>query len=778
MAEAREVQILLSFYTDPKARAAIVAAFDSLGGGLKDASEAVNKLNADFAALAVNIGKVQDPTRRAAWQEELLSLRQSSAEALKSAESGDKLNSVFIEQSGRVRKLTGEIDEFNKGIDKTNQGFGQMRRVVGLAMLGFGLQMSGRQVMGIGKSVFGAANEWAQEAGQGDAVARRWLNAMERIDEAQGRIARTLASSVQPWMDKIADLAEQAAAFAEQHPEVVKAIAGLAAGTFAGGKLMMGIGMPLNIAATGMQLGMYTGLIGASGAAGAAGAGGAAAAAGGIPAIAAVVVAVLAYLGAGWVYDRLKQPEQGGMLREATKTTATIAGISLIGWAALTDELGITEGAAKRAAEAVAKARDEIDNFGQVTGRVSSALQIPAEAVQAFISYRRAEAQAAEQYNQQRSQIETQYAAQRSEIEARYEAQRTDIVQDAARAQAQALENFNFNLARQARDFAANESRIEEDYYRSRLEALQDMHESIQRAEEDHQARMRQMREDHEARLDELVASRDALGIVREVRSYERERRQAEEAHNTEMRRMRADAADRLREMEAQFARERSRRLADYNQRLADQQEDFARQQEQARAATQQRLAELEAQHRTEMQKLQQAHNDKLRELASQYARERRQRYDAFIEQIRDLDLLTGRMKQSWDLFYADMETKLREFIDRVNAMQIGSEGTGTVAPGRASGGYVTFGRYLLGEEGREFVLSASATRAAERFTGGSLTQGRLVAALAGGGGISIGDITFPGVQMTKPEFKRFLKDEFPDALADALQKARGKVRI
>ena len=58
-------------------------------------------------------------------------------------------------------------------------------------------------------------------------------------------------------------------------------------------------------------------------------------------------------------------------------------------------------------------------------------------------------------------------------------------------------------------------------------------------------------------------------------------------------------------------------------------------------------------------------------------------------------------------------------------------------ARGRQAGGYVGRGLYNLGEAGREFVLSAPTTRAAEGLTGGSLSQDAVLASLiAGGGGV------------------------------------------
>jgi hypothetical protein len=61
-----------------------------------------------------------------------------------------------------------------------------------------------------------------------------------------------------------------------------------------------------------------------------------------------------------------------------------------------------------------------------------------------------------------------------------------------------------------------------------------------------------------------------------------------------------------------------------------------------------------------------------------------------------------------------------------------------SLIPGKASGGPIGKGLFMGGERGREFVLNNRTTRAAESALGGSLTQGRLLQALANGGGKNI----------------------------------------
>jgi len=781
--EQREISILLSFTSDPQTRAAIETAFKSLDGGLKTTEQAVEQLNAEFTELAAQIAKVNDPARRAAGFEGLQALQKTAAAEIKAGQGGGALNSVFLEQRERVRAATEEVRRYNQGISDTTKATNGMGKAMSMAMLGFGLQMSGRQLQGMGASFFGMASNFADNADEGNAAAQRWQAAMERIEAAQMSIGETLATTLQPMLEQIADLAEKAAAFADKHPEVVKAAAGLAAGTFMAGTAMMAIGMPMNIVATGMQLGGLMGIGGGAGgaAAGTAGAGIGAAA---VPVIAGLVVSVLAYMGASWIFDKLKQPGQEGMLEEAGKSSLMLSGMFSVGLAKLTDTLGLTDGAAERAARGAQKMVTAFDAIGEGAPKAGAALQKAfdkekwASAVNAFIDYRKAEADAEQQYSERRSQIVRDYAEQRSEIEARYEQQRTQIMQNYARTRARAEQDFQRQQDQAAEDFARSESQAYADYQQQRSEAVSSYNQQIEDLEKSHRERLRKMAEDHEGRVEELVAARDALGLVAEQRRYRREKAEENRSYQQQRQQARQDLRNQLAEMDAEYQAERASRAAEFARKQQEAQEEFDLQQQRRKEDYQRQLSELETSHRQQQQEAQRHYQDQLTQLSKTYQEEKRRRLQAFNQQLIDLGVHTGKVKQEWDRFYADMETKLREFINRANSM--GND----AGASRAFGGYAGFGMYRLGDApgggpgGREFVLNATTTRQAERFVGGGLTQGRLLGALAGGGSVSIGAINLPQTTMSESQLTRYMRNKFPDLLADALEKAQRGMRL
>jgi hypothetical protein len=767
--EQREIQILLSYITDPRAKAVIESTFSELGSGFKTSQEAAAALDAELNQVVAKLARVGDPRMRAAGLEGVASLRQVGQAALEAAQETGTLNTEFAMQRQQVRQLGSDVDNLDKKVRTSTVSIRNFGGAMRYALIGAGLQRIGTALTRTSQNVIGLATSYARGQPE-EAAAKRWADQMKRIEESQVRIGRALSTQLLPFLKQAADLMQSAADFAEKHPEAVKAVAALTIGGAITGKILTAVAAPFYLGASGLRV--FGGLGGAAAAGGTTGGIGAALA-GAVPVLGAVTLSVLAAIGAKGLYEKLKQPEQpggfGGMLKEAGKGAITIGGMVGVGVGALLDKLGILDDGASTAAKLTNWLVKSIDDLGESADQTAPKIAkvLDPEAIQAYIDYRKADARAEQEYSAERSDIVTKTAQERNAIEARFGAERTKLTADFARAAAQALEEFNFDQARQARDFAQSESQTEADYYAERTEALKGYQQDVRRAEEDHQREMQKLRAEHEQRIEDLVASRDALGIVREMRSYERQRTQAEKEHTVEMQRMKADAADRLRQMESQFTRERARRLAEFEQKQADQKEDFDRQQEQQLEAYKVRLAEIEGEQREELQKLQQKGADQLRELDSQYREERQRRRNAFIDQLRDLDVFQGQMKTAYETYYADLSRQFEDFVANLEAL--GPEAVGS----KQAGGYVQSGLWRL--HAGEFVLNPQTTRRAERFVGGRLTQGALIGSLAqAGGGISIGNITLPGTNLNEQQLNRFMQDKFPLYLKNAFDRALG----
>lgn len=423
---------------------------------------------------------------------------------------------------------------------------------------------------------------------------------------------------------------------------------------------------------------------------------------------------------------------------------------------------------------------------------------IPQAAVDIYIAYRQAETEAERQYSEQRAAIVEQYGKQRAETERQHESARTRAVaefgkqrerdaRDFARNEARILSDHRRSLGQMARQYAAAERQAEQAYYSQRMQRARDFGIEMARMEEDHQRQMRYLQEDHDARVDDLVASRDALGLVNENRRYERERRRAEEEYRLEAGRCSEDFARELADNEAQFVAEREQRAAEYAEQLAEAQAQYERERAQRReeydlrradelAQHQERLAEMDAEHAEEMEKLSAQQRDELTRLDAQVATERARRQAAFTDQIRQLDATLLGERNTRNQYYDAMTTDLQRWLAEMRGGftsglpgypaggRSGRGGRG--GRGRQMGGYASFGTYTLGEAGREFVLSASTTRRLESAAG-VLSQER-IAGLAEGrsGRVTVNqNFTFHG-SFSESERRWFRQVAYEQALA------------
>ena len=423
-----------------------------------------------------------------------------------------------------------------------------------------------------------------------------------------------------------------------------------------------------------------------------------------------------------------------------------------------------------------------LNDLGDTAGKTADNLAVSTQAVQRYIQFRQEEKNAELQYGQQRNQIVENAGKQRAMIEENSEAQRTSIVESAAKQQAQAQADFTFSQVRQARDFAKSEAQAETDYYAQRSELAKTSSKELQRMEEDHQRAMRQLRLDHEYRMEDLSASRDALGMAREMRSYERQRKEAESSYKIELSRRKEDEAKTLADMEESFAKARDQRLADYEQTQADQKEDFDRQQEAQKKAVEEQLKQLEDAKRKELAALKKATSDELAMLKTEYDKQKAARRTALADEARlsteAYTTMTADTKKFWD----DMTAGWKSFYAGIGkeASNLPNYGSGT--PAKAEGGYAGYGKYLLGERGSEYVMTAKTTQYAERMIGGRLSQEKLLAAMVSGssGGSRAGRLTlnqnfaFHGsfTDADKEWFKRTARAESESVFLDVIGEA------
>ncbi len=583
-----------------------------------------------------------------------------------------------------------------------------------------------------------AAQRYATTTGQTERASRRWLAALRDIEGANLRIGRVAANQLLPVLEKAASVAERLAAFAERNPEAVKAALGIGGGLVALGTLgalaAQGIKLYADFqlltaastqatAAALMNAAADKMLLAAGGSLGAGGAAGRAAGGAGLL-VAAPLAAAAVGAAAGTASPENVSVTNRGFIPfdfnippvTAGGSSGPISGRTPEEWAALYAGGGrdrsraaaryALQQAGLRAAARTAGA----EAFGTTQGQLNAL-----------------EAETADR----RAALIADFRERATQLEAGYHEDRARLIADFEQSEARRLEDFQEARALAARDFAQREARLEEDYYAQRLRRARDFGADTARFEEDHQREQRYAAEDHSDRLRDLAAGRDALGFVKEQRAYEKERRRREEEHQIEAARRSADFAQDLADAEAAFAESREQRLADYEQQLADEQAQYDKESKRREEDQAARLRDLDDQYRKEKSKLQAHLTQQQKQLEDQYTKEKNRLKAHLRDQFTQLSEGLGDV---YDLF--------GDFIDALE---------GTMTPGTdpwnpppnpdggdtpmAAGGYAFAGRYRMGERGREFVLNAMSTRAAERALGGMLSQERILSGLSGGGG-------------------------------------------
>jgi hypothetical protein len=308
--------------------------------------------------------------------------------------------------------------------------------------------------------------------------------------------------------------------------------------------------------------------------------------------------------------------------------------------------------------------------------------------------------------------------------------------------------NYILSNTRAIRDFTTSEARTEEDYYAARLKSAQDNGQQAYQAEQDHQIALRRLTEDHRDTMVDLTAARDGLGMIREMRSYEKARTRAEEDYGISASRRNQDYARQMTDMEHNFALQRSRRIADFSQQQADASADMAIQEK----------------------AINDAHKVKLEELAQNLKDENTQATTAFQNRLAIIDGYIGASGKA-------LQAQIKITTSAYNAMIALLSGVpGKSGANRDTGGYTPPGMFANSSGRMEWVLDPSTTKYAEQIVGGRLTQQNLIAAMisgrgggGGGGGTTYNDrrtqnlsgMTAQDRLLIKDMIKRGVNDKF-----------------
>lgn len=619
-----------------------------------------------------------------------------------------------------------------------------------------------------------------EESGiKNDEVANRWIAASKRIDNATLNIGRSAATALIPVLEQAATLIEKVANIVQQNPEAVKNVLRAGVGASIIGALAIAVSKGIKIyadlkfiaATVAFDRSVNKFLAATASPLGGKGVGGAAGKATGILGKIGLVAigTAIAYGINQALNEAIAGTRLGSKISEAQKSASETGrggypGINTFSRAAadadsategLNTELRDYEAEANAAAEATRKQTAAIESV-----KVLQKLEADNAAADA-------------RFAQERASI---YANSRASI------------QQAGRQLNQTLEKIDndlgINLAKMAQKFGKSNLEAEEQFQEQRRKTLQQANERVRSIREQQAEALRKLEEGHAERVDELTRDRDALGLVKEQRRFEKEK--AELSRRTQM-----QIAETRRSAKIQLAEQRRTFIEQQNERR----EEYALQVAEARMQAEQARQEAEVAHEQQVKEIQTQRAQQLADLRRQHQEERNQRMLQARQTLLEINGVLGQEREMKHRYYQAMLTDAQGFMAAYfRTLSLGGASAGTTVrgtagrtattatstqssgsfldrmfpnlfPKRQSGGYVGRGVYELHD--KEFVLNARTTKMLENMIGGRLSQQNVMGS-ARGGGVTWNDERrfYAGV---KPEERRMITDDTMEILAEAI---------
>ena len=307
----------------------------------------------------------------------------------------------------------------------------------------------------------------------------------------------------------------------------------------------------------------------------------------------------------------------------------------------------------------------------------------------------------------------------------------TDIASSLNKDVAKIHSSLKSNLADLAATFSESNIQAEREYQTQRADILVSGADEIKKIHQQTQKDLENAERDHSTNVADLIANRDALGLVEENNAYAQKQADIKQNANESIAQARANTQAQLAEAARNYAEQRAQRLADYEAQKADAKASAAEAiaEAQAKAAEDKKRAiAAAAEQKAEIER---KRIEALADLKKAYDRERKERVTAVYNEIIELrgalnaEMLMRRQYQGQIL--ADTTAHMK-------AMAAAQSSSST--PTHDYSGYAYTGTYAMAQDGqREFVLSGAATKAAEQMVGGQLNQQALLSGLAGQGG-------------------------------------------
>jgi len=689
-----------------------------------------------------------------------------------------KLSAEELAVARNAYEAQKQIDKFNKELQQTERRVTDLRQTAeSFERVSRGLFLAGSAIVG---TIFASANSEAQRikdaGGVVDATTQKWLNSQERIQRSYQRIGRTAMNVFLPVLEDVAALAEKGSKFVERHPDLVRAAlnTGMIVATVGAVGMLVSKGVrffadvtliaaqvkyaastfmfkqsvdKFLLATTSQKLPMggtdwrSWGNVFKAGGAGAGGA----AAGGSVTAIAGTVAAVLAVIAAGAiigtiVYDLLAKKFNLTRVNQFATVGANFGGQAV---GKVAQAFGMSPEEAQRKTDVFTKL------VGVWTGAMEGTKPTLSELIKNILGLNESlddlsvNADAAQKdlegariiANLERENIEArhEYNVARNKVEVEANKSLREAASDLAKTKARINASLSTTLSKLSADFAKSNLDAYQSYQQESAKITSDGKEEILRIEKDKQEQLLKLSEDFAEEKDQLTRDRDALGLVKAQREYEKNKQEIEANADEQAKERRKETQKQLTELRQQYQRERAERFAKYKQDIAD-----------AKAQAAQERASAQEQYAQRIAQINQAKQQELAELLRAYNEERKRRILAAYDQIKDLGGALNAERLMRNRYYGYILADTNAFMTQYNATlkAMGTKtatstafsGTsvqgGTAVKGtRHSGGSVDDGLYLL--KRGEYVLSPSTVQTAQGLIGSQFSQQALLSSLA-----------------------------------------------
>lgn len=586
-----------------------------------------------------------------------------------------------------------------------------------------------------------AANDYLKATGQNEEASRRWTTATQGIKDATIDIGRVVVNDLLPAYEKAAQLAERFAAWAEKNPKAVGAalnIAGALVAIAAAGKVFVEVDRAIVdiqlVAATLMSKAAKDQLI----AAGMMDAGGKLQMGAIVGTVAAFTGAVMVFVGsllagalvAKTAFDKLMGTSEtwGDIANTFRQAILSMVGAALDAykvlhiisnkqasdiWAALMPNADLNKGV-----------------FGGGGGGTTGGGK-PAwydQGLTEYENYQKSLVTNQKTYDDAMAANDKDANQQILDLDASFQKSRTISDRDFNQSEQQGLDDFNESQTKSVENFQRSEAQSRDAYYKSRLDASQSYSQAAYQAEQAHQIEMLRLSEDHNDKMVDLTASRDGLGMIREMRSYEKSRSRAEQDYNLASTKRNQDYAKQISDMETNFKEQDALRWDDFYRTYQEAQDNYNKQDARRKAAYAQQKADEDQNLIDQKNQIIKNHNDKMDLLWTNLQDENDLVTKSFNERLAVMDGYLGQSGKALAAQEAIYKTSYSLLVG-----QLGQYGTTTPLKLRDTGGYAMPGSFENRSGQPEWVMSPNTTKYAESIVGGHLTQQNLIAAMIQG---------------------------------------------